>query len=508
MITSIEETANYEDATPFPEYLIKSISEQGYSLETSLADLIDNSITAGADQIEILIDTENIPFTLFLADNGNGMDEDRLRQCMRFPSSSLEFIRETADLGRFGLGMKTASFAQTRKFTVMSRPRNEEDYVARTWDVNYLQKIKEWQILVNSQEEINHLLGLYRSLSSGYYSAFDNFRAGTIIAWQGLYKFENFLEGQTKSDALNHQLTEVTQEYLSLVFHRFMEKVDKPLQIRINNVRLKPFTPFPERETGFRPIEPKQKAFKTDVIRLEGFILPVRSIDESKNRINVWTPPSRGLMDMEGLYIYRSDRIILFGGWNGIIKKTAKLQLARLRVEVGNKVDNLLHLNVAKSQITIPFDLKTGFLKYIIELKNEAEKEYFNKEIRKISSQKSGKEQMLFARKATNKGTLVEINKEFPLVSILAEKMDDDSVKAFNLLLRMINTGINKLRHTHVEQPFQIINDHDLTEADLESTITDLIRNGTRKQTIKTTILPALGYRMDTIPSRIIQLLS
>ena len=111
----------FEDVTPNPEYLIKSIAEQGYSLETALADLMDNSISANADKIEMLIRMDQEPFVLFLADNGDGMDEETLKSNMHFPSKSPDSFRNTSDLGRFGLGMKTASFSQTRKFTVISR---------------------------------------------------------------------------------------------------------------------------------------------------------------------------------------------------------------------------------------------------------------------------------------------------------------------------------------------------------------------------------------------------
>ena len=100
----------YEDVTPNPEYLIKSIAEQGYSLETALADLMDNSISAHADKIEILIKMDEEPFTLFLADNGDGMDKVSLKKNMQFPSKSPEESRNIGDLGRFGLGLKTASF--------------------------------------------------------------------------------------------------------------------------------------------------------------------------------------------------------------------------------------------------------------------------------------------------------------------------------------------------------------------------------------------------------------
>src|SRR5690606_11060869 len=101
---------SYEDASPNPELLIKSIADQGYSLETGLADLMDNSITAIANQIEILIDFHSQPFQLFIADDGYGMTEEELSKNMQFPSTSPEFSRQTKDLGRFGLGLKTASF--------------------------------------------------------------------------------------------------------------------------------------------------------------------------------------------------------------------------------------------------------------------------------------------------------------------------------------------------------------------------------------------------------------
>ena len=109
------ETDFFEDVTPNPEFLIKSISEQGYSFEAALADLIDNSISADASQIEILIDTNKTPYTLFIADNGKGMNEAELKNCMRFPSQSPDDVRVNSDLGRFGLGMKTASFSQEIK---------------------------------------------------------------------------------------------------------------------------------------------------------------------------------------------------------------------------------------------------------------------------------------------------------------------------------------------------------------------------------------------------------
>jgi hypothetical protein len=500
---------NYEEAMPTPEFLIKSIAEQGYSLETSLSDLIDNSVSAMADKVEVLIDTENIPFTLFLADNGTGMDEEHLKRCMQFPSASMESTREKKDLGRFGLGMKTASFAQTRRLTVLSRKKGQNKYHGRTWDVDYLKNKEEWRIIVNAEEEVASLITQYSILSEGYQKKFTDLAPNTIVVWQRLYKFEDYLDGKHKSESLKHQITTVTTEYLSLVFHRFMERRVNPLLVRVNNIIVTPFNPFPTSQTDLRLIESKQKNFKEDIISLEGFVLPVRSIEESKEENNIWTLKSRGLMDMEGLYIYRADRVISFGGWNNIIRKSPRLQLARLKVEVGNKVDNLLHLNVAKSNIVIPFDLKTGFLKYIVELRDQAEKEYFNRGVRTISSRKSDTVRMLFERKASNKGMLMELNVDFPLIHSIVNNMAEDQKKSFSILLKMINTAINRMRQVHEDTAFLNAGQDDTSTADeLISVIKNLLNAGTSKASIKASILPALGYRLDTIPESINQLLS
>jgi len=496
-----------EEAYPNPEYLIKSIAEQGYSLETSLADLMDNSISAGADKIEVLIRMDVEPFTLFLADNGSGMDDQGLKDNMQFPSKSPDSKRHTGDLGRFGLGMKTASFSQTRRFTVLSRKKGETVYRGRTWDVEYLRQ-DGWKLIVNDQAEVDELIAEYRRLSDGHLHAFNDFEANTIIVWKGLYKFENYLENEDRQQALKREITEVTSDYLSLVFHRFMEKFVHPLSIRINNQIIRPFNPFPTAEKDFRPIEYRQRNFSTDTIRMEGFVLPARSIDESKNGETIWTTRNRGLMDMEGIYIYRADRIILFGGWNGLIKKAPRLQLARLRVEVGNSVDHLLHLNVAKSHITIPHDLKKAFEKYIEELKIEAEREYFNRGIRRFSNAAKGKKAQLFERKSSNRGVILELNNDFPVISNLKKSLNARQSTEFNLIMRMINTSVNNIRQSHQDVAFNETSDPDgLKTADLILCINQLLDAGFSQDQIKEDILPNLGYITSSLPGDLMQLL-
>jgi hypothetical protein len=492
-----------EEASPNPEYLIKSIAEQGYSLETSLADLMDNSISAKADKIEILIDMESEPFRLFMADNGEGMTEKELRQNMQFPSNSPEDSRLNTDLGRFGLGMKTASFSQTRKFTVLSKKKGDKKYNGRTWDVAFL-KDNGWKIIVNSDEEVASLMYQYNQLSSEYLNAFEDYEPNTIVIWDGLYKFENYLKEKNRKNALKREITEVTSDYLALVFHRFMEKDVNPLKIRINNTIVNPFNPFPEEEKDFRQIEPKQSAFRSDVIKIDGFVLPSRAITESTKGLTKWTTRHRGLMDMEGLYIYRAERIILFGGWNGIVKKAPRLQLARLRVEVGNSVDDLLHLNVAKSQIVIPHELRNAFEDYIHELKIEAEREYYNKGIRKFSGSKTQNHNQLFERSYSNKGSVLEVNTNFPVLKNLKDSLNKKQNSTLSLLLRMINTRVNNIRHVHEEKEFLGIEEKDGIDLNaLKATVEELINSGISRIMIKEEILPHLGFKTSSLPDEI-----
>ena len=495
---------NYEVANPNPEFLIKSIAEQGYSLETALADLMDNSITANATRIEVLTKIDTEPFILFLSDNGDGMDNEALRRNMCFPSKSPEEMRAIGDLGRFGLGLKTASFSQTRKFTVISRKKGSAEFYGLTWDVNHLKNSGKWEMIINSEEEINNIISQYNSISAQHLNSTTNYKPNTIIVWNGLYKFENFLNEKNKQDALKEEITNTTSEYLSIVFHKFMEKQTNCLKIRINNTLVSPFNPFPTENSNLRALEPLQKEFGTDFVKIQGFVLPNTSI---KDDSNTWTPQNKSLMDMEGLYIYRADRLILFGGWNGLIKKMPRLQLGRLKIDIGNKVDHLFHLNVAKSQINIPHDLKSAFLRAIVDLKTEAQKEYFNHGLKAFKQRSSEHSSELFYKTATNKGVLLRINDEFPLLKSLKSSLSSKQNAELNFILKMSSNLINKVRQV---DNIQITGDAEkdgISTDEIVKSIKELLNLGLTKEQIKRDILPGLGLKIN-LPEELSKLLN
>jgi hypothetical protein len=500
--------STFEKVTPNPEFLIKSISEQGYRLETAIADLIDNSISAGADKVEVLLNTKKSPFTLFVADNGSGMSEDELKSSMKFPSESMDVERGNSDLGRFGLGLKTASFSQTRQFTVLSRRRETDDFYGRTWDVALLRE-KGWVLKVENRQEVQDLLDEYKEVSAEHLAVFDeNFEARTIVAWQGLYKFESHIEEHDCAKIVKSELAEITKSHLSLVFHRFMERVKNPLQIRLNNILLKPFNPFPVKGNGIRRLGLKNRLIGNDAIKVEGFVLPTKSIDEVRQGASKWVPQGKSLMDCEGIYIYRSDRIILFGGWLGLTSRSNRIQLGRMRVEIGNSADHLLHLNIAKSQVEMPHDLRAGFREYIAELKKESEREYFNRTVNRFQAGAHIKTESFISSNATNIGAQMSVNSSFPLVKDLNDTLDITQKIKLKTILRMVSTELNRIRRVHEDGVFHgVEGDDDLTTSELVEIIKNLLAQGFDSDFVRTQVLRELGYRLDTLPLDVLSLL-
>lgn len=469
-------------------------------METSIADLIDNSISAGARKIEVLVDTQHPPFRLFLADDGCGMSSDELKMNMLFPSGSIDDERKAEDLGRFGLGLKTASFAQTRSFTVISKKSGKNQYYARTWDVDHL-KSGTWSIIINTEAEIKEYLNLYRQLSKGFLNAFEGYIPNTVVIWHHLYKFQNGNTLNDNSKFLQKELSETTREYLQLVFHRFLEK-DTPLKIRLNNEQLKSFNPFPAKA---RSIAAHQKTLMGNKLRLEGFVLPSKSLEESKG-VSEWTLSHKSLTDMEGIYVYRADRIIVCGGWNGLIKKAPRLRLARLKVEIGNGIDHLFHLNVAKSSISIPFGERVAFIKYVIELKKEAEKEFYNFATR-TSSGKS-QEKKIFKKIPTIQGLQLEIDYEFPVLKMLTDTLSEDQKKNLKIILRLVTSTVNKIKKVGSEDDFtDVIEKDGLSEIDIGNSVQQFLANGISKQYILNDLFSAMGIDTKTLPQEILLML-
>ncbi len=507
----MRDTYNYFDSPPNPEYLIKSIAEQGYSLETALADLIDNSITAGANSIEILTELIADKLTLYISDNGDGMTKKELSDNMQFPSKSMEAKREKSDLGRFGLGLKTASFSQTRKFTVVSKKGKGGNYEAMTWDVEYLKSTGKWRILINNKVEINNLISEYKKTSFNRLGQFINYEPNTLIIWSGLYKFINNTSKESKIDLLNKQLVEITSEYLGIVFHKFLEKSKTPLKIKINNSLVSPFNPFPNPESSeLRSLGERQNILRENrenILKMEGFILPVSSTNPDTE--SNWRTRNLGLLDLEGIYIYRGDRIISFGGWAGLIKKEPKLKLARLRIEINNANDDLFQLKVDKSGIIVPHELRVAVIRYIIELKNEARNELSKRGVRMNSSFKGNNHTDLFNRIPSSNGTMLDINMDYPILRNISNGLNLKQNRQLSLLLRVIAAKLNYNKDlVDNRNTIEDKTENSFTEDEIIEAIKDFQIKGWSREKIVNAFIKDLGLSINNLPEKIITVLN
>jgi len=149
----LSSSRKFIDATPSAALLIESIRDIGYTIETAIADLIDNSISASAKNIEIyLIDDSDGNPILSIQDDGIGMSDEELKLAMRLGSKDPNIKRPKDDLGRFGLGLKTASFSQCRELTVETY--KEGKMTSLTWDLDEVKKQNAWVVIENEPGEL------------------------------------------------------------------------------------------------------------------------------------------------------------------------------------------------------------------------------------------------------------------------------------------------------------------------------------------------------------------
>lgn len=421
---------------PPPVYFIKSISEQGYTLSTAISDLIDNSIAAGSSRVEVLLDSSMSSLRLFIADNGAGMNDKELTHNMRFPSADLDESRRNNDLGRFGLGLKTASFSQCRKFTVLSRIDNSE-FEGRTWDVDFLKNTGEWTLIVDTPEVINGLVDDYTNTSLNFHGTDTNFKVKTLVVWDNLYKLKKL----KKRDEINDELDEL-RSHLSLVFHRYLSS--GKLQIRLNNSLIEGFEPFPDNIGGVQMVAEQYWQTDNSYVKFQGIILPKRAAAEVKEADSPWVPPGRTLEELQGLFVYRNDRIINYGGWLRTIPKSVYLQFARIRIDISNATDAEFQLNVAKSSLKIPFGLKRVMAEMVRKVAVQAAKEYRERVASGIITMADKRPGLsLIVKQGTGNGFKLKINEQFELIQKLRQQLTEGQNDLLFAIITLIEKKLN-----------------------------------------------------------------
>ncbi len=326
------------DATPHAASLIQSLRDIGYSCETALADILDNSITAGAKRIEILTDLSAADAAIGILDNGSGMTPEQLVEAMRPGSRNPLEDRDTDDLGRFGLGLKSASFSQCRRLTVLTRKAGVA--AGATWDLELVARTNRWEI------------ELHDTLDGQPWA--DRLEAdGTLVIWRDLDRLGGGIEGNDAGRAahINRAIAQA-ERHLRLVFHRFMSEDRPPLELWLNGRRLEPVDPFGRSFAGHQADRVDRLDMACGSVEFQCFTLPHHKSVTRAEWEDLGGP--EGHLRSQGFYVYRGRRLIITGSWLGLARQTELTKLCRIRVDIPNTMDAEWKIDVKKASAQLP----------------------------------------------------------------------------------------------------------------------------------------------------------
>ncbi|MEV1320053.1 ATP-binding protein [Micromonospora arborensis] len=340
------------DVAPSAARLTGSLRDIGYEFPTAVADIVDNSVAAGATRIDVTVEFDAEDSRVVIADDGHGMSPGQLTEALRF-GTRRSYRR--GELGRYGLGLKTASLSQCRTLTVISRSsRSVARTSARQLDLDLVEEWDQWVVVDPSPQD-----PVVRSARQGLAEG-----TGTVVVWQAL---DRVLPEKRPSGGWARRRLETlaarTADHLSMVFHRYLEGSDglTPLVMSVNGQKLRPWNPFAPHEPHTSEL-PRQQfeiemAGSVGLVQLRRFVLPPRDRFTSAAEFERHSGPLNWNRQ-QGLYVYRANRLVQWGGWGGIRGIDEHTKLARAALDFDNDLDTAFNINVAKMRVSLPAQLR------------------------------------------------------------------------------------------------------------------------------------------------------
>jgi Histidine kinase-, DNA gyrase B-, and HSP90-like ATPase len=356
---------------PDASRLIFGLRDTGYNVKTAVADIIDNSIAAKADQINVeIILREDGRKLVYFGDNGEGMDAEGIHAAMRYGAPARENAKS---LGKFGLGLKTASSSVCLRFTIISRKNPNQELVKLTWDLEHVANENQWVML---QEPV----------TTDELEMFDEMCGdkGTLVIWEKCDRIltKEYEPGGIKEKAAINRLAEFLVKHLSLVYHRFLDKADgreRDINIVINQSTVAPWNPFyPNRSEQVLHAN-KQKLLvelpdgAEEIAKIKAWILPHRN-DMTKEEEKIHARISNRA---QGFYVYREGRLIQDGSWMDVFgAPEPHSSLLRIEFDFGHELDDAFRIDVKKSRILFHPDLEDGLRVLLQPIYREAQTRY------------------------------------------------------------------------------------------------------------------------------------
>lgn len=372
------------ESVPDPGRTMEGLRDTGYNFETAIADLVDNSIAANADIVDIRINQDfrgNVRVSI--ADNGDGMDHAGLIDAMRYGSPKRS---DPASLGKYGLGLKTASTAYCRRLSVVTRSDGSSALQMATWDLDHVTQAKKWLLLVSDEpdeEAVEHLNEIAPETS------------GTVVVWTKVDRLLGNYQnpgGKPAQKALEKKVDEL-HEHLAEIYQRFLDTQDeraRNVKIKLNGQDIKAWDPF---QAGLSELV-AEEIISTETesgieaeFTVKAFILPRREEFPSDEQARAAKLSS----DRQGIYIYRQDRLIHDADWLGMFKKEPHSTLLRVEFSFDHRLDEAFHLDIKKSQIILNDDLWVWLKdQFLPAPRREANRRYREGQKRDITKRSKG----------------------------------------------------------------------------------------------------------------------
>jgi hypothetical protein len=416
---------------PRPEATIEAIRSIGYSFGSAIADIIDNSIAAGATEVSITLHYSGRDSWCAIADDGRGMTESELREAMRIGSWGTDLSRTQTDLGRFGMGLKSAGFSQARRISVISKSV-ASDVSCRTWDLDDLHEAGDWNALT------------FASPVAEKFASERISHHGTVVFLERLDGSTKLYQYEDENDTLAEQFLDLAIElenYISRVFGRYLAAEGR-LTIRINGSPVKAWLPHVD-HIATQEIPTENLMFRGVQIRCRSYVLPHPDLI-SQDTEESTTSLLSNLTSDQGFYIYRRDRLILGSAWlDRHHNKERETSLARLELDVPPELDRYWELTVDKTRVTSPKALASD-IRRIAEVARGRSRAVFRNRGVIVPRRSSGRVTttpliQILSRRGMG---IARINEEHPMIARL---LDSPNRSLIVTAIRTLNESISQL---------------------------------------------------------------
>lgn len=410
---------------PSAACLSASMRDLGYSLETAIADLVDNCISASAEKIDILCDVSGERPLVVILDNGKGMTESELLAAMRHGTENPRRHRSPRDLGRFGLGLKTASFSQCRSLTVVSTA--DGHICGAEWSLDQIDADDDWNLNLLDTADIEALPYVDRLG-----------KRGTAVIWQKLDRLTEDEAGDRRNEIVNEKL-EAVGRHLSLVFHRFLSgevKGQSRIAITVNGHPVVAFDPFCRKNPATQILPEEIVRIGDAEVRLQPYVLPHHS------RLSVseydYYQDRSDFISNQGGYVYRNGRLMAWGDWFRLVPKGEATKLARVQIDFPNSLDEAWTIDIKKSRARPPHTVRERLRQIISKIT-----------ARSVTVHR-GRGQKLFQetqapfweRYADHGGIRFAVNQQHPIIASLAARLSQEDADLLRTLLDSVAASL------------------------------------------------------------------